>query len=238
MSGVPRAGWLPRIRPVRINAALDGLKGRARTFLGTKRPPLAPARPPLLPTLPASLPAAAPAAPGGGSFSALLPHGREATAGRGRQPSLNCFFNAFGIRRGARIYGTLTGTEVPLSKLDSLPTLLKAADGRATASGELSGYPGRARAHGARQRPVRRRQGLERSLAEPGSGDGRAAAALAHGRVRSGRRRSQCRRVGVRSLGVTLPSFGADADLFVPGWVQAVRHNVYGFALWESLAER
>lgn len=35
-----------------------------------------------------------------------------------------------------------------------------------------------------------------------------------------------------------LPSFGPDIDLFVPGWVQAVRHNVYGFALWESLAER
>jgi translocation and assembly module TamB len=46
---------------------------------------------------------------------------------------------SFGIRRGARIYGTLTGTEVPLAKLDTLPTLLKAADGRANASGELSG---------------------------------------------------------------------------------------------------
>lgn len=46
---------------------------------------------------------------------------------------------SFGIRRGARIHGTLTGTEVPLSKLDTLPSLLKAADGRATVSGELSG---------------------------------------------------------------------------------------------------
>jgi translocation and assembly module TamB len=46
---------------------------------------------------------------------------------------------SFGLRRGARVTGTLTGTEVPLSKLDTLPSLLKAADGRATASGELSG---------------------------------------------------------------------------------------------------
>jgi len=35
-----------------------------------------------------------------------------------------------------------------------------------------------------------------------------------------------------------LPSFGASNDPFVQGWLQAVRHNVYGFALWESQAER
>jgi hypothetical protein len=35
-----------------------------------------------------------------------------------------------------------------------------------------------------------------------------------------------------------LPSFGPAIDPFVVGWVQAVRHNVYGFALWESVAER
>jgi hypothetical protein len=35
-----------------------------------------------------------------------------------------------------------------------------------------------------------------------------------------------------------LPSFGVDADPFVRGWVQAIRHNVYGFALWESTASR
>lgn len=46
---------------------------------------------------------------------------------------------SFGLRRGARVSGTMTGTEVPLSKFDTLPLLLKAADGRATASGELSG---------------------------------------------------------------------------------------------------
>jgi len=46
---------------------------------------------------------------------------------------------SFGLRRGARVSGTMTGTEVPLSKLDTLPSVLKAADGRATASGELSG---------------------------------------------------------------------------------------------------
>jgi len=39
-------------------------------------------------------------------------------------------------------------------------------------------------------------------------------------------------------LASRLPSFGPDTDAFVPGWVQAVRHNVYGFALWESFAER
>jgi len=46
---------------------------------------------------------------------------------------------SFGLRRGARVSGTLTGTEVPLSKLDTLHPVLKAADGRATASGELGG---------------------------------------------------------------------------------------------------
>ena len=46
---------------------------------------------------------------------------------------------SFGLRRGARVSGTLTGTEVPLSKLDTLPAMLKVADGRATASAELSG---------------------------------------------------------------------------------------------------
>ena len=35
-----------------------------------------------------------------------------------------------------------------------------------------------------------------------------------------------------------LPSFGPAIDPFVDGWVQAVRYNVRGFALWESLAER
>ncbi len=46
---------------------------------------------------------------------------------------------SFGLRRGARVSGSLTGTEVPLSKFDTLHPLLKAADGRATASGELGG---------------------------------------------------------------------------------------------------
>jgi hypothetical protein len=40
------------------------------------------------------------------------------------------------------------------------------------------------------------------------------------------------------ALASRLSSFGPQTDLFVAGWVQAVRHNVYGFALWESLAER
>ena len=46
---------------------------------------------------------------------------------------------SFGLRRGARMSGTLTGTDVPLSKLDTLHPALKVADGRATASGEVSG---------------------------------------------------------------------------------------------------
>jgi translocation and assembly module TamB len=46
---------------------------------------------------------------------------------------------SFGLRRGARVSGTLNGTEVPLSKLDTLPSIMKAVDGRVTASGELSG---------------------------------------------------------------------------------------------------
>jgi translocation and assembly module TamB len=46
---------------------------------------------------------------------------------------------SFGLRRGARVSGSMNGTEVPLAKLDTLPALFKAADGRATASGELSG---------------------------------------------------------------------------------------------------
>jgi hypothetical protein len=39
-------------------------------------------------------------------------------------------------------------------------------------------------------------------------------------------------------LAEALPSFGSETDALVRGWVQAVRHNVYGFALWESRAER
>lgn len=34
-----------------------------------------------------------------------------------------------------------------------------------------------------------------------------------------------------------LPTFGAE-DPLVAGYLQSVRHNIYGFALWESLAER
>jgi hypothetical protein len=31
---------------------------------------------------------------------------------------------------------------------------------------------------------------------------------------------------------------GWEADAFLRGWVQAVRHNIYGFTLWESRSER
>ena len=40
------------------------------------------------------------------------------------------------------------------------------------------------------------------------------------------------------ALAEQLPSFGADTDPLVRGWVQAIRHNVYGFALWEATASR
>lgn len=46
---------------------------------------------------------------------------------------------SFGLRPGARISGTMNGTDVPLAKLDSLPAWLRSFDGRVTASGELSG---------------------------------------------------------------------------------------------------
>jgi Terpene synthase family 2, C-terminal metal binding len=39
-------------------------------------------------------------------------------------------------------------------------------------------------------------------------------------------------------LALELPSRGAETDALVRGWVQAVRHNVFGFTLWESTAER
>jgi hypothetical protein len=35
-----------------------------------------------------------------------------------------------------------------------------------------------------------------------------------------------------------LPALDPDTAALLRGWVQAVRHNVYGFALWESTAER
>ncbi|HKY36224.1 MAG TPA: translocation/assembly module TamB domain-containing protein [Polyangiaceae bacterium] len=46
---------------------------------------------------------------------------------------------SFGLRRGAQVSGTMNGTEVPLSKLDTLPTWMRAFDGSVTASGEMSG---------------------------------------------------------------------------------------------------
>ena len=35
-----------------------------------------------------------------------------------------------------------------------------------------------------------------------------------------------------------LPSFGPSTDALLGGWARAVRYNVYGFALWESVAPR
>lgn len=39
-------------------------------------------------------------------------------------------------------------------------------------------------------------------------------------------------------LATEMPSWGPATDVLARGWVQAVRHNVYGFTLWESTAER
>lgn len=39
-------------------------------------------------------------------------------------------------------------------------------------------------------------------------------------------------------LAAALPGFGSDHESLVSSWIQAVRYNVYGFALWESRAER
>jgi translocation and assembly module TamB len=40
---------------------------------------------------------------------------------------------SLGMRQGARVFGQLVGTAVPLSRLDALPTLLRAADGQVSA---------------------------------------------------------------------------------------------------------
>ena len=39
-------------------------------------------------------------------------------------------------------------------------------------------------------------------------------------------------------MAARLPSFGAELDARVSRWLEAVRYSVYGFALWESTAER
>jgi len=39
-------------------------------------------------------------------------------------------------------------------------------------------------------------------------------------------------------VALELPSREAETDALVRGWVQSVRHNVFGFTLWESVAER
>jgi hypothetical protein len=44
--------------------------------------------------------------------------------------------------------------------------------------------------------------------------------------------------LGFDRVAATLPSWGPQADARIRSWVDAVRHNVHGFTLWESLAER
>ncbi|HEY4160121.1 MAG TPA: translocation/assembly module TamB domain-containing protein [Polyangiaceae bacterium] len=46
---------------------------------------------------------------------------------------------SLGMRQGARVYGQLVGTAVPLSRIDGLPTILRAADGQINAVAELGG---------------------------------------------------------------------------------------------------
>ncbi|MEP7048793.1 MAG: translocation/assembly module TamB domain-containing protein [Pseudomonadota bacterium] len=46
---------------------------------------------------------------------------------------------AFGMRQGGRVYGHFVGSAVPLSHLDALPTLLRAAEGQVSAVAEVSG---------------------------------------------------------------------------------------------------
>lgn len=46
---------------------------------------------------------------------------------------------SLGMRQGAKIYGHFVGSAVPLSHLDALPTLLRAADGQLSAVAEVGG---------------------------------------------------------------------------------------------------
>jgi translocation and assembly module TamB len=46
---------------------------------------------------------------------------------------------SFGLRQGARVYGHFVGSAVPLSHLDALPTILRAAEGQVSATAELGG---------------------------------------------------------------------------------------------------
>lgn len=40
------------------------------------------------------------------------------------------------------------------------------------------------------------------------------------------------------AIASALPRFDPDTDALLRGWVQSVRYNVYGFALWEATAAR
>src|SRR6185369_4167706 len=46
---------------------------------------------------------------------------------------------SFGLRQGAQVYGHFVGSAVPLSHLDGLPTILRAAEGQVSATAELGG---------------------------------------------------------------------------------------------------
>jgi translocation and assembly module TamB len=46
---------------------------------------------------------------------------------------------SFGMRQGGRVYGHFVGSAVPLSHLDALPTLLRAAEGQVSAVAEVGG---------------------------------------------------------------------------------------------------
>jgi len=46
---------------------------------------------------------------------------------------------SFGLRQGAQVYGHFVGSALPLSHLDGLPTLLRAAEGQVSATAEVGG---------------------------------------------------------------------------------------------------
>jgi translocation and assembly module TamB len=55
------------------------------------------------------------------------------------QKGTGTLIGSIGMSQGGQMHGQLVGTSVPLSKIDALPALLKAADGRVSAVAELGG---------------------------------------------------------------------------------------------------
>jgi translocation and assembly module TamB len=55
------------------------------------------------------------------------------------QKGTGSIIGSLGMRQGGLVHGQLVGTAVPLSKIDALPTLIRAAEGRVSAVAELAG---------------------------------------------------------------------------------------------------